>query len=240
VNEGGIIATWEGETGETIGTANKYGYIDSIPKRLSVTVPISLQNIMQSSPDIEKETMNDILLAIGNAIDTAFVNGPGTGQPLGVLNHAGVNVIATGVDGNEPSWNNLVDMETAIFVENATGARMNYLMNPKTRGKLKKTKHAAGDMNYLMDKSGEVNGYTSFTTTHVPSNLIKGTGAALSAGIFGDFTQGRVNIWGFMDISVDDKSRKKEGLIEVTANVFVDVLVRQPKSFAIVKGWVTT
>jgi HK97 family phage major capsid protein len=239
VNEGGIIATWEGETDETTGTANKYGYVDSIPKRLSVTVPISLLNIMQSSPDLEKETMNDILLAVGNAIDTAFVNGPGTTQPLGVLNHTGVNTVATGTNGSAPTWDNLVDMETGVFVENATGARMNYLFNPKTRGKLKKTKHEAGDLNYLMDKSGEVNGYTSFTSNHVPSNLTKGTGTALSAGIFGDFTQGRVNIWGFMDISVDDKSRKKEGLIEVTANVFVDVLVRQPKAFSVVKGWIT-
>ncbi|MHC0441607.1 phage major capsid protein [Flavobacterium sp. 3-210] len=240
VNEGGIIATWEGETDKTDGTANKYGYVDSIPKRVSVTVPISLLNIMQSSEDLEKQTVDDILLAVGNAIDVAFVNGSGTGQPLGVLNHTGVNTVATGTNGSAPTWDNLVDMETAIFVENASAAKMNYLVNPKTRGKLKKTKHDAGDLNYLMDKSGEVNGYPSFTSNHVPSNLTKGTGTNLSAGIFGDFTQGRVNIWGFMDISVDDKSRKNEGLIEVTANVFVDVVIRQPKAFAIAKGWITT
>ncbi|BFM41665.1 hypothetical protein CFS9_03060 [Flavobacterium sp. CFS9] len=239
VNEGGIIATWEGETDKTDGTANKYGYVDSIPKRLSVTVPISLLNIMQSSIDLERQTMNDILLAVGNAIDLAFVNGSGTGQPLGVLNHTGVNTVAIGTNGSAPTWDNIVDMETGIFVENASGAKMSYLVNPKTRGKLKKTKHEAGDLNYLMDKSGEINGYSSFTSNHVPSNLSRGTGTNLSAGIFGDFTQGRVNIWGFMDLSVDDKSRKNEGLIEVTANVFVDVVIRQPKSFSVVKGWIT-
>jgi len=52
-NEGGIVATWEGETDTTDPTANLYGYVDSLPKRLSVTVPISLQNLMQSSIDLE-------------------------------------------------------------------------------------------------------------------------------------------------------------------------------------------
>ena len=55
----------------------------------------------------------------------------------------------------------IVDAETGIFVANASSARMSYVVNPQTRGKLKKTKHAAGDLNYIMDKSGEVNGYPS-------------------------------------------------------------------------------
>jgi hypothetical protein len=31
-----------------------------------------------------------------------------------------------------------------------------------------------------------------------------------------------------MDLSVDDKSRKKEGYIEITANVYLDVAVLEP------------
>lgn len=240
VNQGGIIATWEGETDTTDPTANLYGSIESKPIRLTVTVPISLQSILQDNEDIELDTLNDIKLAVGNAIDLAGINGTGTGQPLGILNNTNVNVVATGTNGSAPTWDALVDMETAVFVENATAAKMNYLFNPKTRGKLKKTKHEAGDMNYLMGTDGNVNGYPSNISTHVPSNLTKGTGTALSAGLFGDFTQLLINQWGFMDISVDNTSQKKAGLVEVTVNVFVDVLVRQPKAFTKIVGLITT
>lgn len=238
-NEGGIVASWEGETDKTDETANTYGYVDSIPKRLSVTVPISLQNLMQSSIDLEMYTINEINQAIANALDLAAVNGSGTGQPLGILNNTNVNTIATATNGSAPSWDMIVDAETSVFVENANAARMNYLVNPKTRGKLKKTKHEAGDLNYIMGVDGNVNGYASAVSNHVPSNLAKGTGTNLSAMIFGDFSQLLINQWGFMDLSVDEFSRKKEGLVEVTVNVFADVLVKQPKAFSVAKGLIT-
>jgi HK97 family phage major capsid protein len=238
-NEGGIVASWEGETETTDESANVYGYLDSIPKRLSVTVPISLQNLLQSSVDLEMYTIKEINMAIENAIDAAAINGTGTGQPLGILNAVGVGVVATGTDGSAPTWDMIVDSETDVFVANATAAKMNYVMNPKTRGKLKKTKHAAGDLNYIMGVDGNVNGYASAVSNHVPSNLAKGTGTGLSALVFGDFSQLNIHQWGFMDLSVDEYSRKKEGLVEVTVNIFVDVLVKQPKAFSVVKGLIT-
>jgi HK97 family phage major capsid protein len=238
-NEGGIVASWEGETATTAEGSNVYGYLDSVPKRLSVTVPISLQNLLQSSVDLEMYTIKEINLAIENAIDAAAINGTGTAQPLGILNASGVNVVVTGANGDVPTWDMIVDSETDVFVANATAAKMNYVMNPKTRGKFKKTKHAAGDMNYIMGVDGNVNGYASAVSNHVPSTLTKGTGTNLSALVFGDFSQLNIHQWGFMDLSVDEYSRKKEGLVEVTVNIFVDVLVKQPKAFSVVKGLIT-
>lgn len=238
-NAGGIVASWEGETDTVDPSANAYGYVDSIPKRLAVTVPISLQNLMQSSFDLEAYTAREINAAIENAIDAAAVNGSGTGQPMGVLNASGTNTVATGTDGSAPSWANVVDLETGIFVANASAAKMAYIVNPQTRGKLKKTKHEAGDLGYIMDKSGEINGYPSVTSNHVPANLTKGTGTGLSAAAFGDWTQLLINQWGYMDFSVDEFSRKKEGFVEITVNVFLDVLVKQPKAFSVIKGLIT-
>lgn len=239
-NEGGIVASWEGETTETPETANVYGYLDSLPKRLSVTVPISLQNLMQTGFDMEAYTVKEMNAAIENKLDATCINGTGTGQPFGILNTVGVNAVVTDANGSVPTWDMIVDAETGIFVENASGAKMSYLVNPKTRGKLKKTKHEAGDMNYIMDKSGEVNGYNSATSNHVPSDLVKGTGTALSALVFGDFSQLNIHQWNYMDLSVDEFSRKKEGLIEVTINLFMDVMVKQPKAFSVAKGIITT
>lgn len=239
-NEGGIVAVWEGETDTTGETANVYGYVDSIPKRLSVTVPISLQNLMQSSMDIEMYTIKEINAAIENKLDATAINGTGSGQPYGILNASGTNAVALGTNGAAPTWDMVVDAETGVYVGNANSAKMSYVVNPQTRGKLKKTKHTAGDLNYLMDKTGEINGYPSVASNHVPSNLTKGTASGVcSALIFGDFSQLLINQWGYMDLSVDEFSRKKEGLIEVTVNLFMDVLVKQPKAFTVVKDILT-
>lgn len=91
-----------------------------------------------------------------------------------------------------------------------------------------------------MDKTGEVNGYPSVASNHIPSDLSKGTSTGVcSALIFGDFSQMLINQWGYMDLSVDEFSRKKEGLIEVTVNLFMDVVVKQPKAFTVVKDILT-
>lgn len=240
-NNGGISAVWKGEVETVDPTKDAWGEVEMTPKRLTVRVPISLQNLMQSSFDMEQYTMKTIRDVIANAIDKAGINGSGTGEPLGILNASGTNSLAMGANGLAPTWGSMVGLETPVFVENANSAKMNYLSNPKVRGKLKVTPKESGQATYLMAEDGTVNGYPFAVSNHVPSNLTKGTSTTVcSAAIFGDFSQLVIGQWGFMDLTVDDKSRKKDGYIEIIANVFVDVLVKQPKAFTVVKDLLTT
>jgi len=240
VNSGGIAATWEGEVDTVDPTKNAYTSKTMKPIRLAVAVPISLQNIMQSSTDMEAYTMAEIRTIVANAIDLAAINGSGTGQPMGILNASGTNSVAGGTNGLAPSYPNIVAMETAVFVENANSAKLQYLSNPKVRGKLKTTAMESGFPTYLMAPDGSVNGYPFTASNHVPSNLTKGSASGTcSAAIFGDFSQLIVGQWGFMDITVDNISRKKEGYIEIIVNVFLDVLVKQPKAFTVIKDLLT-
>ncbi|MBF4484426.1 phage major capsid protein [Flavobacterium sp. CSZ] len=239
-NNGGISAVWKGEVETVDPTKDAWGEVEMTPKRLTVRVPISLQNLMQSSFDMEQYTMKTIRDVIANAIDKAGINGSGTGEPLGILNASGTNSLAMGTNGLAPTWGAMVGLETPVFVENANSAKMNYLSNPKVRGKLKVTPKESGQATYLMAEDGTVNGYPFAVSNHVPSNLTKGSSTAVaSAAIFGDFSQLVIGQWGFMDLTVDDKSRKKDGYIEIIANVFVDVLVKQPKAFTVVKDLLT-
>ena len=239
VNDGGISATWEGEVA-TVGTKkNAFSSKSMSPNRLAVTALISLQNLMQSSIDLEMFTIDDIRLAIANAIDSAGINGSGSSnQPEGILNASGTNSVVGGTNGAVPTWANIVDMESKVYIANANAAKMNYLINPATKGVLKQTKHSAGDLNYLMAIDNTINGYNASISNLVPGNLTKGTSSGVcQAGIFGDFSQLIIGQWGFMDLSVDDKSQKKNGYIGIDVNTFVDVLVRQPKAFTVVKDW---
>ncbi|WP_418639650.1 phage major capsid protein [Winogradskyella sp.] len=238
-NDGGITGSWEGEVDTNTNSKNAYGSKEMKPNRYAVSALISLQNLMQSSIDLQMFTIDDVRKVIANAIDAAGINGAGTNNmPLGILNTPGINIVAGGTDGAVPIWNHVVDLETNVFSANADGQSMGYLINPKTKGVLKKTKHSAGDLNYLMAASNEINGYKAGVSNLVPSDLAKGTGTNLSAGIFGDFSQLLIGQWSFLDLTVDNVSKKKDGYIELIVNTFVDTMVRQPKAFSAIKDWI--
>ena len=240
-NDGGIVATWEGEVDAVDNSKNAYGQKTMSPKRLAVSVPISLQNILQSSISLEQYTVAEMMAAVGQAIDIAGINGAGSGGvPEGILVATGTNAVVGGTNGAAPTWAHMVALETGVFVGNANSARMGYLFNAVTRGKLKTTPHEANALNYLLSADGTANGYPVWQSNNVPSNLVKGSsGAVCSAGIFGDFSQMIIGQWGFADLSVDEFSRKKEGYVEITFNTFLDILIRQPKAFSVVKDWLT-
>lgn len=230
-NNGGVTATWEGEVDEVTNTKTAWGKIEMKPRRLSVSVLISLQNLMQSSFDMELYTMNEIRKAIENEIDKDALTA--------VLDDSGVNTVAIGTNGGALTFAKAVDMETEVYVDNANGARMNYVSNSKVRGKAKTTVLESGQATYLL-QNNEINGYPYANSNHIPSTLTKGTtSGTCSAMIFGDFSKLVVGQWGFMDISVDDKSRKKEGYIEITANVYLDTAALEPKAFTVCKDITT-
>jgi HK97 family phage major capsid protein len=222
-NNGGVTATWEGEVDEVANTKTAWGKIEMKPRRLAVSVLVSLQNLMQSSFDMEMYTMNEIRKAIENEIDKDALTA--------ILDSSDVNSIAIGTNGGPLTFAAAVQMETEVFTDNANAARMNYVSNSKVRGKAKTTVLESGQAAYLL-QNNEINGYPFALSNHIPSNLTKGSASGVcSAAIFGDFSKLVVGQWGFMDISVDDKSRKKEGYVEITANVYLDSGILQPTAF---------
>lgn len=239
-NNGGITAVWKGEVETVDPTKDAWGEVELTPKRLTVRVPISLQNLMQSSFDMEVYTMKTIRDEIANKLDKAILVGSGSGEPTGIINTSGVNTLAGGTNGAAPTWPIVVGLETPVFTANANSARMAYISNSKVRGKLKNTPKESGQATYLMDDSGKVNGYPYFNSNHLPSTLTKGSATSIcSAAIFGDMSQSVIAIWGFMDITLDDKSRKKDGYIELVVNCFADVAVLQPTAFTVIKDLLT-
>jgi len=233
-NNGGVVATWEGEVDEVTNTKTAWGKITMAPRRLAVSVLISLQNLAQSSFDMEVYTMGEIRKAIENEIDKDALVGT-----KGILNASGTNSVAIGTNGGVLTFGKAIDMETEVYIDNANGAKMNYVSNSKVRGKAKQTVLETGQASYLL-QNNEINGYPFAMSNHIPSDLTKGTSSGVcSAILFGDFSKLVVGQWGFMDLSVDDKSRKKEGYIEITANVYLDVAVLEPKSFTVCKDLTT-
>jgi hypothetical protein len=76
------------------------------------------------------------------------------------------------------------------------------------RGRAKQTVLEAGQASYLL-QNNEINGYPFEMSNHIPSNLTKVLLLEPVRLFCLDFSKLVIGQWGFMDLSVDDKSRKK-------------------------------
>lgn len=229
-----ITAVWAGENVKVTGTKKTFTQRNLAPKRLAITVPISTQLINQSSWDVERMILDDILNAHAEALEKAAINGSGEGQPRGILNTTGIGAVALGENGAAATFKSMVDLETAVSIQNADLGSLSYVTNSKVRGSLKTTLKASGVSGYIWDKD-EVNGYKAHASNVIPSDITKGTGTALSAAIFGNFNDLLICQWGGLDVIVDPYTLKTEGAVEITMNAYHDVFLRRPASFAAIK-----
>ena len=165
-----ITASWEGENTTVPDSKKGFSSRNLSPKRLSLNVPVSKQLIIQSSFDVEQMIVSDILNAHAEALETAAINGSGSGQPTGLLNTSGIGSDIIGENGGVPTFKNMVDLETAIAIANADLGSLAYVTNAKVRGVLKTTLRAAGVSGYIWEKD-EVNGYRAYASNIVPSTL---------------------------------------------------------------------
>jgi HK97 family phage major capsid protein len=230
-------ATWKAENAALDEVSQLLGQLALRPKRLGCFTEISRQLLVQSSSDVEAWVRRDLGNAIAGAWEAAAIAGTGaSNQPTGILSTAGIGSVVGGTNGLAPTWAHIVALESAVANVNAAQGSMGYLVNTKTRGKLKTTiRNPSGtDSTFIWPDDNRLNGYATEVSNHVPSTLTKGSSSGVaSAIIFGNWQDLVLAQWGAAaDIIVNPYIKDTEGLVRVTAATFVDAGVRQAKSFA--------
>ncbi|MGN6103863.1 MAG: phage major capsid protein, partial [Kofleriaceae bacterium] len=111
------------------------------PKTGQSTTSFSKQLLAQvRTPDVEGLVREDLAKEHALGIEGQAISGSGAGNNCtGLTATAGIGSVAGGANGAAPTWDNIVDLETAIAAANADVATMGYLTTPGIRGKLKKT-----------------------------------------------------------------------------------------------------
>lgn len=236
----GSSFTWVAETpGSDVADSDAtFEQVLMSPKTGQSSTSYSRQLLAQSTVDVEMFVRNDLTSAAALGIDLAAINGSGaSNQPEGILNVTGIGSVAGGTNGLAPAWSHIVDLESAVAVDNADIGAMGYLTNAAVRGALKQTEKATGTAQFIWENGaegfGSLNGYRAGASNQVPSNLTKGTSSGVcSAIIFGNWNDLLIGEWGAIEILVDPYRLKKQGLIEVTSFAMADIAVRHPESFA--------
>ncbi len=237
---GGASHFWLAENGAPSESSATFDQIGMTPKTVGAFTDISRRLLLQSSISMEAFVQNELALRLALAIDMAGIAGTGaSNQPKGILNYTGVGSVVGGTNGGAANWGKVVDLETEAGAANALVQNMCYLTNAKVRGKLKQTEKASGTAQFVMGEGGSLNGYNTVVSNQVPGNLTKGTGTDLSALIFGNFADLIIGMWGGLDLQVDPYTQNTKGAVRVTAFQDVDVNIRHPESFSVMKDVIT-
>jgi HK97 family phage major capsid protein len=238
----GATSYWVAESGAVTESIGAFDQVTMSPKTVGSMSDISRKMLLQSSLDVEAFVRNDLATSLALAIDSAAINGTGSSnQPKGVLNQTGIGSVLGGTNGANPDWKDIVDLESAVAIDNADIGNLGFLTNAKVRGKLLQTEKASTTAQYVWSDNNSLRGYNAAVSNQVPSNLTKGTASGVcSAILFGNWADLIIGTWGGIDINVDTSTGSSSGTVRVVALQDVDIAVRHAESFAAMKDALTT
>jgi HK97 family phage major capsid protein len=162
---------------------------------------ISNQLLADSNPAVDGLVTSDLAKRLVALEEAAFINGTGTGQPLGILNTPGIGATAL----TSTAVADLLDaiLDAVADVETDHGAPSAILMHPRTWTRILKAKDAQGAYyvgpsapgeSYVTDARTGLRGprkflwgYPVVTSNRVPINL--GAGTNESRVIVADFSE---------------------------------------------------
>jgi HK97 family phage major capsid protein len=220
----------------TYSTGHWIGEAEDATEEIPIIDKVSLTyKDVSCFADVTRKMRNQSHVAIDNLIQTDFnrglalsldagaLNGTGTSnEPLGIINTTGINAVTLASAGN-PSWNEVVDMETSVGEDNALNGKLGYMCSPTVFGTMKKTQKVAGEATMLIEDN-RLNGYPVYVTNQMPAGqLLFGNWQSLLIGIFGV---------GF-EMVVDTNTLSRSGGLRLSAFLPCDTAVRHPESFCL-------
>jgi len=217
--------------------AATFAQVTMSPKTLAAYVDVSRRLMQQSDPSVEQVLRNDIINTFARRIDDAAIEGGAANGPSGIIANGSTNVVAMGTNGAAITYAKVVEMMKAVEEDNAVINSSAFLTNPKVIAALRTTARQANGVegNFIMDANQSILGTNVASSTIVPSDLTKGTGSNLSAMVYGDFSQIMIGFWSGVDVVVDQSSLSTSGGTRLAFFQDLDVAIRYPESFAVIK-----
>jgi len=219
----GSAAGWiSTEGGNAAQSDPQFDQVTLTPKTAGVYTEVTRQLLKQSSIDVESLLRQDLAAGMATLLDLAALYGTGaSGQPTGVLNQTGV-LTPTAFAGVNPTYAEVVAMETAVADVNALMNSLGYILTTNMRGALKTTDKFSGSGNAVWEKGNRLNDNPT------------GVSNQLTAGdmFYGNWADLLIGAWGNLDLLIDPYSNSLSGTVRVVAHQSIDIAVRHGESFA--------
>ena len=196
------------------------GSVTMSPKVIGAFTDATRLLLQQSSLDVENLIRDDLTQSIATAIDLGALAGSGSsGQPTGIANTSGINT--TTFAAANPTWAEIVAMESAVANDNALTGSLAYICRPADFGTLKTTEKATNTAQFVVSPDNTMNGY----------NVIRSNQVTSGDFYFGNFADLLIGMYGGLDITVDPYALSTSGGVRIVALQTVDVAVRHAVSF---------
>jgi HK97 family phage major capsid protein len=238
---GRATGSWVAENPGTdvADSALTLGSILASPHTYQSSTSYSRQLLAQAVIDVDSLVREDLAADMALAVDTAAISGLGSSnQPKGILHTTGVQseVVAADVgNGGLITYADIVAMEELLETSNADQlGNPGWLTTPGIKGLLKRTARLGNTIGVPLWDKDELDGYVAFSTNQVAANGTKGTGTNLAMLILGVWNTMIIGMWGSgFEIVVDPYRLKKQGMIELTTFMLVDVTIKYPQAFVV-------
>ena len=209
---GGSTVKWKGEVATADDGAGEFSEVNLTPKRLTATLDVSKQFLLQDSNDAEAMLIRDLSAAVAEKLD-ATIFGAGAGDantPAGIFNGvAGTKAIA------EMTYDDVLTLEETV--ELANGHNYMFVVNPKVKFALKGTQMANGLQ--MVFAGGEIDGYKTISSNSVVDKGI----------VCLDPRELVIGQWSGYDITVDPYTKAADGCVRLVINAYFDAKLRGNK-----------
>ena len=191
------------------------------PRSLGAMTDISRKLLIQSSIDVENMVRNDLAQVIALEIDRAALYGLGSGsEPIGLHNTTGI--ATENVGNNDPSFADVVNMESDIAVANALTGSLAYVTRANIAGAMKVKVVDSGSGRFV-NENGVVNGYPLYVSNQIEAGDIW----------YGNWSDLIIGYWSGLDLQVDPYTGGASGTVRVRVLQDVDVAVKHAASFCL-------
>lgn len=224
------------EGGDATEVTPEIGNVRGTPHTCAAFCDVTRKLAEQSSPEATGLVSKLIIEAVARAVDKAAFAGTGTnGQPKGLLNIDGINVI-TGITPGKPTRANVEAFVAALEGENVVADNLRWLCPAPVKGCL------AGTLDYMTvkDEDEKVVAAASAARYLYEKGLVSDLPLTFSGLCpakklwLGDWSHLYMLGWGqSVTLNVDPYSLSKSGGIRIVVLKDVDIVVAQPKAFAV-------
>lgn len=219
-------ASWIEEGGAlTFGDAT-FSQILLDAHKLHVAIKVTEELLYDNAFDLEGYILDQFGKALGNAEEDAFLNGDGTGKPLGLFAATGGGTVAGTLTAAIKS-DDMLDLVYAL--KRPYRKKASFIMNDKTLSSLRKLKDNNGayiwQLSYQAGEPDRVLGYAVHTSAYAPEDAIA----------FGDYKYYNIGDRGTRSFSELRELFAGNGMIGYVAKERVDGKLILPEAVQILK-----
>lgn len=236
---GSVTAAWGAEAASITATDATFDEVTLAIKELRSLNIYSNMLLRTSHPSIEAVIRDDMAKQFAEAIDSAALQGPGTGgAPTGIANQSGVNTQAV---GTSITYDELQGFIAALRVDDALKGKLGWAMAPESFNNIMTMRDAtSGSSPDVVNTQplarrvlsegalDKLLGYPFATTSQLPATV-----GAADTIIFGNFDDVWIGRWGTLEIMASQHHAFSTNQGALRGVMYADVAVRHPTSFCV-------